>query len=309
MSHLQGGINRKSSTTELEIIKQKRTALQNLVKLTSMLHQLSQGLQSVIIMGKSAARIPDKIVSKFKSLSEGLKNKPTDTLKNTLCATDQKIQSDIKHVLEISQKSDVLLEQQLGATGSKLVDVLKEDYHEYVSDFKKKSQTSITLRIALKTRNAIVTAFNLPVPESFIQQQVVSLNIKEEECRQVIKKDISSLQNDLIVLMKKSDCPDDVKKILVDIQSDLKANADHFNSGKSIEDMPIIYESIELSGAPQVVEEVEEVIKANRPEVEKTPAPVVEELIKEPVKRKPGAFKHLWLWLNSPWKKEWKDID
>lgn len=309
MSHLQGGINRKSSTTELEIIKQKRAALQKLVKLTSMLHQLSQGLQSVIVMGKSAARIPEKIISKFKSLSEGLKNKPTDTLKNTLNSTDQKIQRDIKHVLEISQKSDAILEQQLGATGTKLVDVLKEDYHEYVSDFKKKSQTSITLRIALKTRNAIVTAFSLPVPESFIQQQVVLLNIKEEECRKVIKKDMCSLQDDLDQLLKKDDCPDDVKQILVDIQSDLKVNADHFNSGKSIEEMPIIYESIELSGAAQVVEEVEEDIKANLPEEEKAPAPMTNEPIENPVKRKLGVFKHFWLWLNSPWKKGWKDIN
>lgn len=306
MSHLQGGINRKSSTTELEIIKQKRAALQKLVKLTSMLHQLNQGLQSVIIMGKSAAKIPEKIISKFKSLSDGLKNKPTGTLKNTLTSTDQKIQSDIKHVLEISQKSDALLEQQLGATGTKLIDVLKEDYHEYVTGFKKKSQTSITLRIALKARNSMVNAFNLPVPESFIQHQIVSLDHKEDKCRKVIKEDMSSLQNDVDVLMKRDDCSDDVKKILSDIQTDLKANADHFNSGKSIEDMPIIYESIELSGAPQVVDEVEEVIKINQPEPEEPPAEITEV---EPSKKKLGAFKHLWVWLNSPWTKKWKDID
>ena len=306
MSHLQGGINRKSSTTELEIIKQKRAALQKLVKLTSMLHQLNQGLQSVIIMGKSAAKIPEKIINKFKSLSDGLKDKPTDIIKNTLNSTDQKIQSDIKHVLEISQKSDALLEQQLGATGTKLIDVLKEDYHEYVNGFKKKSQTSITLRIALKTRNAMVSAFNLPVPESFIQHQIVSLDLKEETCRKVIKQDMSSLQNDVDDLMQQEDCSDDVKKILSEIKSNLKINADHFNSGKSIDDMPIIYESIELSGAPQVVDEVEQTIKDSEP-VPENEAAANKELEDQP-KKKLGAFKHLWLWLNSPWNKKWKDI-
>lgn len=306
MSHLQGGINRKSSTTELEIIKQKRSALQKLVKLTSMLHQLNQGLQSVIVMGKSAAKIPEKIINKFKSLSEGLKDKPTDIIKNTLNSTDQKIQSDIKHVLEISQKSDALLEQQLGASGTKLIDVLKDDYHEYVSNFKKKSQTSITLRIALKTRNAMVSAFNLPVPESFIQHQIASLNLKEETCRKAIKEDMTSLQEDVDTLMKQEECSDEVKKILADIKSDLKVNAEHFNSGKSIDDMPIIYESIELSGAPQVVDEVEASIKASQPAPENEP-PVTEELEAPPAK-KLGAFKHFWLWLNSPMNKKWKDI-
>lgn len=273
-----------------------------------MLHQLNQGLQSVIVMGKSAAKIPEKIIAKFKSLSDGLKNRPTETLKNTLNSTDQKIQRDIKHVLEISQKSDALLEQQLGATGTKLIDVLKEDYTEYVSGFKKKSQTSITLRIALKTRNAMVNAFNLPVPESFIQHQIVSLNHKEDKCRKVIKQDMTSLQNDVDVLMKKEDCSEDVKKILSEIQSDLQANADHFNSGKSIDEMPILYESIELSGAPQVVEEVEEVISINQPKPETEKPDTTEIPAQEPVKTKRGTFKRLGVWLHSPWSTKWKDI-
>ncbi len=302
MAQLEGGISRTSPTTELELIKQKRTALQKLVSLTSTLHRLNQGLQSVILMGRSAARIPDKIISKFKSLSEGLKDKPVDTLQKTLSATDQKIQRDIKHVLEISQKSDALLEQQLGASGEKLVEALKEDYHEYVNDFKKKSQTSITLRIALKTRNVIVSAFNLPVPESFIEHQIVSLNHKEDKCRKVIKTNMLDLQNDIMQLTNGSACSEDQKKLLAEIQTDLQKNYDHFVSGKSIDEMPMLYESIELSGTPQVVEEVEEIIAPTEQPVEE-----VVEVAEEPTKKKPGFFRHLWTWLRSPVNASWKD--
>ena len=306
MAELQGGITKTSPTTELEIIKQKRAALQKLVMLTGTLNRLHQGLQSVILMGRSAAQIPEKIISKFKSLSEGLKSKPTDILQNTLSTTDQKIQSDIKHVLEISQKSNALLEKQLGATGNKLVDVLKEDYHEYVNGFKKKSQTSITLRIALKTRKAIVNTFKLPVPESFIQQQVVSLNHKEKECRKVVKKDISELQNDVDQLMRRDDCSDEIKVILTEIKSDLKINADHFNSGKAIDEMPMMYESIELSGAAFVPEK-EEDRQIKQAEIKE---PVTTETVSAtPDKKKTTFFQHLWLWLNSPWKKKWDDVD
>ncbi|HED35136.1 MAG TPA: hypothetical protein ENJ08_13145 [Gammaproteobacteria bacterium] len=302
MAQLEGGISRTSPTTELELIKQKRAALQKLVSLTSTLHRLNQGLQSVILMGRSAARIPDKIISKFKSLSEGLKDKPVDTLQKTLSATDQKIQRDIKHVLEISQKSDALLEQQLGASGEKLVEALKEDYHEYVNDFKKKSQTSITLRIALKTRNVIVSAFNLPVPESFIEHQIVSLNHKEDKCRKVIKTNMLDLQNDIMQLTNGSACSEDQKKLLAEIQTDLQKNYDHFVSGKSIDEMPMLYESIELSGTPQVVEEVEEIIAPTEQPVEE-----VVEVAEEPTKKKPGFFRHLWTWLRSPVNASWKD--
>ncbi|VAW61795.1 hypothetical protein MNBD_GAMMA11-2247 [hydrothermal vent metagenome] len=304
MAQLEGGISRSSPTTELEIIRQKRVALQKLVSLTSTLHRLNQGLQSVILMGRSAAQIPEKIINKFKSLSEGLKDKPIDTLQNTLTATDRKIQRDIKHVLEISQKSDALLEQQLGASGEKLVDVLKDDYHEYVNGFKKKSQTSITLRIALKTRNVIVSAFNLPVPESFIEHQIVSLNHKEDTCRKVIKTNMLDLQNDINQLMRNRTCSEDQKQLLAEIQTDLQGNYDHFISGKSIEEMPMLYESIELSGAPQIVEEVEEIINPTEHSIEQAAEATPPE---EPEIRKRGFFRHLWIWLKSPMDMGWKD--
>jgi len=303
MSTLQGGINKSSPTSELDIIKHKRAALQQLIKLTSTLHSLHKALNSVILMGKSATQLPEKIVTKFRSLTEGLKDKPTDTLQNTLTTTDQKIEREIKHMLEISQKSDTLLEQHLGVSGDHLADIIKDSYHESVNDFKKKSQTSITLRIALKTRNALVNTFKLPVPESFIKNQIFTLDAKERKCKAAVKKDMGSLQNDVNNLMNQDDCPDHIKEILTEIKNELKVNSDHFNSGKPIDEMPIIYESIELSAVPQAVEEVEEIIAP--PQADKP-----EEVIVEPVgKKKLGFFKHCWAWLNSPLNKGWKDTE
>jgi len=303
MSTLQGGIKKSSPTSELDIIKHKRAALQQLIKLTSTLHSLHKALNSVILMGKSATQLPEKIVTKFKSLTEGLKDKPTDTLQNTLTTTDQKIERDIKQMLEISQKSDALLEQHLGASGDRLAEVIKENYHDSVNNFKKKSQTSITLRIALKTRKALVNAFKLPVPESFIQTQIISLNNKEEKCKAAVKKDIGSLQNDVDSLMSQDDCPEHIKEILSEIKNELKVNSDHFNSGKPLDEMPIMYESIELSAVPQAVKEVEEIIapqQTNEPE----------EIIEEEIQKKPlGFFKRCWIWLNSPMNKSWKDTE
>jgi len=303
MSTIQGGINKNSPTAELDIIKHKRAALQQLIKLTSTLHQLHNALNSVILMGKSATQLPEKIVAKFKSLTDGLKNKPTDTLQNTLTTTDQKIEREIKHMLEISQQSDSLLEQHLGASGDRLADVIKDSYHESVNDFKKKSQTSITLRIALKTRNALVNTFKLPVPESFVKNQIFTLDAKERKCKAAVKKDMVSLQDDVNKLMHQDDCPEHIKQILTEIKDELKTNSEHFNSGKPIDEMPIIYESIELSAVPQVVKEVDEIISP--PSADKQ-----EDNIEAPVdKKKLGFFKHCWAWLHSPLNKGWKDTE
>ncbi len=309
MSQIQGGISRTSPTTELELIQQKKSALQKLVKLTGMLHQLNQGLQSVLVLGQSAVNLPDKIINKFKYLSDSLKAKPTDTLQNTLSSTEQKIQSNIKHMLEISQQSDELLEMKLGASGNQLINVIKGEYQESVTDFKNKSQTSITLRIALKTRNAIVRAFSLPVPGTFIEKQIVSLEKKEAICKQAIKQDMQELHDDVDSMLARSDCPDELKTLLSGISKEMQSNIDHFNAGKSIDEMPIIFESIEMQGPPDANQSTEKTTTNTKEETAKESAE--EKLINEHIQQhsKCGFFKHLWIWLKTPSSTHWNDIE
>lgn len=302
MSTIQGGINRQSLTTELEIINQKRSALQRLVKLTSTLTRLHQSLQAVILMGQSASQIPQRIIEQFNKLKEKLDKHPTDTLKNTLSKTDIRIQQNIKHVLEISQKSDEALALQLGANNDPRLDKLEEDIHEYVGDFKKKTQTSIALRITLKTRQVIINAFKLPVPQSFIEQQIYALDIREANCRKKIDSDMQSLHDDIDQLMQKDDCPDDIKQQLFTIESQLKNNMEHLAQGKSIDNMPILYESIELSAPQDMIDKTEADIKDATETVE---TPTAEEHF---IQKKRSFFSRLREWLMSPASRKWKDI-
>ena len=99
--------------TELAIINKKRAALQKLVKLTSMLSRLHQGLQSVLLMGNATSYIPDKVINNFKSMTDKLGSQSTDKLQLTLSNTDIKISRDIKHVLEISQQNETDLATQM----------------------------------------------------------------------------------------------------------------------------------------------------------------------------------------------------
>jgi len=302
MSIIQGGIERQSLTTELEIINQKRAALQRLVKLTSTLTRLHQGLQSVILMGQSASQIPQRIIEQFNKLKDKLDKHPTDTLKNTLSKTDIRIQQDIKHVLEISQKSDEVLSHQLNIGNDPLLDRLEENIHEHVGDFKKKTQTSIALRITLKTRQVIINAFKLPVPQSFIEQQIHALDIRETHCRKKIDEDMQSLHGDIGHLISNEDCPDDIKQQLLQVEKQLKNNIDHFAQGKNIDKMPILYESIELSAPQDMIDETE---ARNTEAMDSVKIPEVEEKLTL-IKR--SFFSRLWEWLTSPASRKWKDI-
>lgn len=71
-----------------------------------------------------------------------------------------------------------------------------------------------------------------------------------------------------------------------------------------MEDMPILYENIELSATPQAIDDIEEI---SQPKTEKSaPTETIEEKTAI-VKR--NFFKRLWSWMNSPLNVKWKDIN
>ena len=298
MPESDGNLNR-STTAELELISRKRAALQRLVKITSTLNRLHQGLQSVILMGRSVTDIPRQVIEKFNSLRARLDNQPTDKLQNTLSSTEQRIQSDIKRVLEIAQKTNDELSKQLGNEGDKLLATIDENFHEYVDDFRRKGQTSVALRITLKARNAIVRAFSLPVPTSLIETQISVLDRREAECRSRITTDIDSLQQDIRALIERDDCDHELRGQLLLMAGNLNQNKAHITAGKPMEDMPILYESIELAAPPHAVEDIEEISKPDEVVVLETP---------RPAKIRRGFFERLWDWLNSSTRVKWKDI-
>lgn len=287
-------------TTELELIQRKRNALQKLVQLTTTLNRLLQGLQAVLLTGRQVADIPSRIVEQFQSLGEKLQEHSTDTLKNTLSSTDLRIQSDIKQVLQLTRMDETELGKHIGGTGSRLIDNLNQNLENYSSEFKKKAQTSIALRLILKTRNVVTRALKLPVPESFLEQQISALDIRETECKKRIHRDMFSLDNDLNNMLQREDCPDELKQKLLLIKNNLQQNIQHFESGKQLDDMPIMYESIEISAAPQDVAEVE---AESQPVITPAESPPVVAATPRPR----NFFHRVWLWLKSPMSVQWKD--
>ena len=208
-----------NATTELELIQRKRTALQKLIRLTSTLNRLLQGLQIVLLTGRQIADIPAKIIEQFQALGEKLQGHSTDTLKNTLSTTDIRMQSDIKQVLQLTRMDDAALSKYIGGTGSQLVENLNQNLESYAGEFKKKAQTSIALRMVLKARNIVTKALKLPVAESFLEQQIATLDLRETECRHRIHSSMHSLDADLDNLLHNTDCPEELKQKLLLIKA------------------------------------------------------------------------------------------
>lgn len=240
-------VDTRSTTHELELIHQKKTALQRLVKLTSNLNMLSQGLQSTLLMGKPARSIPNAIVSSFKSITARLKPLPTNKLQNSLTATQIKLQGDIRHVLQLTQKQESEIEEYLTANSPGFMGNLEENFSDYVNDFKKKAQASIALRIVLAGRNALSSVFKLPVPESFVKKQIKTLDKREAKFKKRIKSELAGLFKEITLLIDSNSLPEELLSQLHHTRGQIINNINHFNAGKNIQDMPIMFENIEVS--------------------------------------------------------------
>lgn len=305
MATIAGGIERKSNTHQLELIKQKKSALQRLVKLTVNLNRLNMGLQSILVLGKSIISIPPQILNSFKLFSKKLEPLPTDKLQNTLSSTEIKIQNNIKQVLEISQKDEDELTEYLAHKEELLIGSIEDSFGDYVNDFKKKTQASIAIRIVLKARNALMSAFLLPVPEEFIKKQIKVLDKRESNCRKRIKKEMTEIYKEISSIIKDENCPKELKEQLLITKHQIVDNINHFNAGHDLESMPIIFESIELSAEAE--EEPVKEIKATAKEQPDEVLEKIEDIKTTPIKR--SFLNRLWEWITSPMNRSWKDIN
>lgn len=312
MPIIAGGIEKTSNTHQLDLIKQKKSALQRLVTLTVNLNRLNLGLQSILVLGKSIITIPPKILNSFKLFSKKLEPLPTEKLQHTLSSTEMKIQSNIKQVLEFSQKEESELSEYMIHKEERLMGSIEESFGDYVSDFKKKAQASIAIRIVLKARNALMSAFLLPVPESFIKKQIKTLEKRESNCRKRIKSEMIDIYKEVSNLIKDNNCPKEIKQQLIATKHQMVENITHFNAGRDLENMPIIFESIELSAESNKIEVDTEVKKeTKKKEITKEPEDEVLQKIEEikPTPIKHGLISNLKEWLISPMGRTWRDIN
>ena len=98
---------------------------------------------------------------------------------------------------------------------------------------------------------------------------------------------------------------------LHDTRGQLLTNIKHFNDGHSIENMPIVFESIEVSCNESPNNDIEETIKEestppNAEPLEEIMADV-EEIEIKPLKR--SLPSRMWEWATTPTDRSWSDIN
>jgi adenylate kinase family enzyme len=293
-----------SPSEQLQQIHSKRDTLQRVVKITHALERLLHGLQAVLLSGQPAARISKHALRAYEKLSEKTLILPTNQLQLRLQRLDEHVLGILERILEISGIEHDLLEQYL-VSPHKAVRSDDSRIDQLIDDFKRSAQTAVALRVLLRERGVFSPPLDFNVPEPVITRQITELAQREKQCRKEIENNIQEIMRSTRRIIDDKNSSDEVKSIAETILANLQHNLKHIRAGKSIEQMPMMIEMIELGDAtPTASQAIPPLEPANQQMREQSVAGSGKMNVK---KRK--FFPRLLRYMTTPISVKWEDLD
>jgi len=293
-----------SSADELAIIAEQRHALEDVVKISLAVTRLQHGLEAVLELGKPTNQIPKSYLVKFDAIKNSISAQPTDKLETSLTFLNDYIQKDIQEIMTIVEHVEKVLDEH--DTGSINQQSIHDDIHKRLDDFKRKSQTAIVIRILLRERGVITHAIEVSVSDEDLASKISDLAVKEKDCRKRIHTEIKLMNRYVDNVLSNQDISHAVEQEMLIIKESLTINLDHLMAGKQLEDLPIVFEIVEMG-----TEDDHRVAFTPTSLPREAPVDVAQEkeAIQESQDVKRGFFAKLWLWMSTPSNVSWKDID
>lgn len=156
-----------------------------------------------------------------------------------------------------------------------------------------------------------------------LKEKLKNLTLRELKIRNNALNEIETMMHDIDQALN-SDYGQSMQKMLADIKQGLFENLAHIKSGKSLFELPMPIENIELSEANMVTYEYTELprmddypikteeVASALPEFgkssEKKSKPKQDQRTST-LKKPKGVWQRFVYWLNSPWEVKWKDTD
>lgn len=293
----------KSSADKLALISEQRTALEEIVKISLAIDRLQHGLEAVLLLGKPTSRISSSYLKKYDALKTSISSQPNDKLEQSLEILDKYINSAMQKLIDIVDQGERSLYEH--DSSSSALDNIHENIHHELEDFRRKSQTAVVIRLLLRERGIKTQELTLAIPENIIVEKISDLNNKEKKCRKRIHAEIVVMVKTINSVLANSDIPNMVKEEMEATLDSLQTNLDHLLAGKPLDNLPIVFEIIEM-GTEE--DHKKAFTPTSLPIDAPVDAPTVEkEIYKKKVKR--SLIARLFEWTTTPFNVGWKDID
>jgi len=292
-----------SSADKLALISEQRSALEEIVKISLAVSRLQHGLQAVLLLGKPTSRISSSYLKKYDALKTSINSQPNDKLEQSLEILDEYINSAMQKLIDIVDAGERNLNEH--DSGSFSLDVIHENIHQELEDFRRKSQTAVVIRLLLRERGIRTQELDLVISEEIIVEKISDLHNKEKRCRKRIHAEIVVMEKTINIILDDPSTPDVVKEEMKVTLDSLQTNLDHLLAGKPLDNLPIVFEIIEMGSEE---DHKTAFTPTSLPTESPVDAPVIEkEVYKKKIKR--SIIARLFEWVSTPTSVSWKDID
>ena len=278
----------KEFREDISNIERKRVILEEIVSITSAIEEMQDSLNSVLILGMPSTDFPKETLNLYNALSGNLQHLPVTKIKEYLQNLEIVINKQLKQILKLSDMnfaSDEAVEILIISSDESENNVL-----EMLSDFKRTSQTAVSLRVLLKKRGVTTSGAALSVPMDVISNQLQHLEQEEKQQRNKIRSQILEMKSDIDAMINNPDYPDSMKNMLMQTSNSLQNDLSCLDAGKKLESLSFVSDTQELNDL-----EYEEIV---------IEAPADDEQKKE----KNNLYELTHKWLNTSWDVSWQDL-
>ena len=299
-----------NATEAFQTITDKRKALESLINIATGIESQQGALSELALAARPSQNFPPKLINYFKALEKSLKDQDSTNLLQKLEKVEEAISKSVKKILMLAS-IDV---NKLRNNEIENVDVTA--FRKFVDEFKRKTNTSLGLRLVLKKRGLAIAPIQIPIKQEVINQQIDALKEKEKKCIKQVRSEIQAIIKDTQSMLKMDGLPDQMKTELESVNKAMQVNIEHLDQGGSISTIPNVFETVVLeSNLPQ--EPTEKPADDSREEDNESAQQTSEE---SETAKKPSApyiapsqtpKSNWWIfkkWLSSPWKTSWRSL-
>lgn len=281
---------------ELNALRERRQALERIVRVTQVVERLHRGLEAALLMGQTPRELARKAQGYLRHLDQATLIQPSKDLQIVLANLDREVQGSLARVMAFAkQEQEQELSEQIATAPQPPGDL--SSIFALLGKFRRGAQTAVALRLLLRERGVAIAPVQLQVSRAEIETQIQVLKARENVCRALVKDEIAQIQASLERLLEDERFTESVRLVMRNVQADLRRNLAHLEAGGSLDELPVLVEAIELAEEPLPA-------MAPSPAPSVPPAPLPAER-----RRRLGLLRHLWLWLTGPWGQGWNEIE
>ncbi|MES9830671.1 MAG: hypothetical protein ABW139_00365 [Candidatus Thiodiazotropha sp. DIVDIV] len=278
----------ESMQDDIAKLEGKRKILQQIVEITNAIEGMQESLNAVLVLGVPSKDLPESALNLFSSLSESLRNLPVKQIQGYFNNLETLIKSQLEKILHYSGL-DYSQDENI-----EFISLSSDDEEpnplDLLDEFKRTSQTAVSMRVLLRKRGVPTPGSPVPVSPEVIKNQIGELDKQEKQQRDKAGQKIDEMKADVESMLANPVYPDEMKEILKGVISNLDKDKQLLTSGASLNKLSFVTESEEIVGVDEVA--VEESI-----EITAVPEPSNSDGFSDRASR----------WLNSPWDVSWKD--